>query len=108
MANYRFTDIVNTSIPFSPSIDFLLFDAGYEASQLFLLQEGTDVRVQYGAQSILLQSISLAQLQGNQFTFADGGLVILGSIDIDTLTGSSLGDSIYGLDGSDTLDGQAG
>ena len=108
MADYIFQDVASTSIPFKSISDFLLFDIGYQASQLILLQEGANVKVQYGIQFVILLNTTLSQLDGSQFTFADGGLVLLDIDNVNILIGSLFGDSIYGLDGDDEIYGDAG
>ena len=111
MSNYNFSDVLNSSIAFSvdpSSADLLMFDSGYNAAELNLLQSGSDVRVQYGSNDVLLLGVTLSQLESGFFTFANGSLIELGTVGADSLVGSSGNDYINGGFGDDTLDGGNG
>jgi Ca2+-binding RTX toxin-like protein len=75
---------------------------------LSLFQSGADVLVQYGTESVLLLGITVGQLQGNNFSFADGSLLLLGTTNADTLTGGAGNDNLSGGVGNDVLSGGAG
>ena len=113
MASYNFYDQVSLSISFlvdSYDPDILIFDTNYNAAQVTLRQADADVLVSYGTENVILAGITISQLTGNSFSFADGSVVLLGTTGDDSLTGGSGygADLINGGAGNDTLDGGLG
>jgi Ca2+-binding RTX toxin-like protein len=112
MASYNFKDQVSLSISsFSVDANFpdiLLFDGNYNAAQLTLRQMNADVLLSYGTENVKLIGITISQLTGNSFSFADGSVVLLGTTGDDSLTGGSGADLINGGAGNDSLSGSDG
>jgi hypothetical protein len=111
MAIYNFKDRLSNPISLSVglnSTDVLNFDVGYNAAQLSLFQSGADVLLQYGTESVLLLGITVDQLQSSNFLFADGSLLLLGTANVDTLTGGVGNDNLSGSLGNDALNGGQG
>ena len=73
-------------------------------------QTDADVLVGYVTENVILVGITISQLTGNNFSFADGSVVLLGTTGDDSLTGGSGygADLINGGAGNDTLDGGLG
>ena len=94
-------DIIDLS-DFSDSLDFA-------SLQDVMSQSGSDVRIELDDdRTLLLQSVSLADLDAGDFNFTPGSSDLTGTAGYDMIAGTLNGDTLDGAAGNDTLYGSAG
>lgn len=106
MANYDFATNVGTTVSFNPVYDMMTFGSTYRASQLRLVQDGSDVVVWIGSAWLRLGSVSIGSFTSwGDFSFANNSSVKFDTAGNDSLVATYLDDYLdIRKGGSDTAD----
>ncbi|CAH0180723.1 hypothetical protein [Roseomonas sp. CECT 9278] len=121
MAVFAFSALTNRQhIAYDPAVDVLNIDVvGATAAKVRFVQVGANIAVTFGAKTIYLDGVSLAQLDSDLFAFAGGGDLLVGDgqpgrfddflgadySGVPALAGGIL--QIQGLEGADLIAGGA-
>jgi len=111
MATYVFADLAGGAVSFVPAQDQILFGAAFAAASIRFTQDGADLLVASGGQTLRLLNIALigSGLSGANFVFEDGSALILDGPDNNTRTGTAGADWIaIDRGGTDTVNAGAG